>query len=88
VQEVYKKILEITMEVDTPLEEKVSNISESIQGFHTKMVDLEVCNMPSTPLEEREQREKKLTTTMESIKSLEECANLYEENTQVWIQLT
>jgi hypothetical protein len=43
--------------------------------------------MPSTPLEEMQQREKKMTT-MESIKNLEEeCAKLYEESTQVWTQL-
>jgi predicted nucleic acid-binding Zn-ribbon protein len=89
VQEVYKKFPEIPMEVDTPLEEQVSKISEAIQGFHTKIVDLEACTMPSTPLEEREKREKTTTTIVESIKSLEEeCAKLYEESTQVWTQLT
>jgi hypothetical protein len=77
------------MEVDTPLEEQVSKISESIQGFCAKIVDLEAHTMPSTPPEEREQREKTTMTTMESIKSLEEeCAKLYEESTQVWTQLT
>jgi hypothetical protein len=50
----------------------VLNISESIQGFHVKIVDLEACTMPSTPPKEREQREKTMMTTIESIKSLEE----------------
>jgi hypothetical protein len=77
------------MEVYSPLEYKVSNISESIHGFYAKIVDLEACTTPSTPPEEREQREKIVTKTMESIKSLvEECAKLYEKRTQVWTQLT
>jgi hypothetical protein len=41
VQEVYKFFLEIPMEVDTPLEEKVLNISETIQAFCTNIIDLE-----------------------------------------------
>ena len=72
------------MEVDTPLEEKVMKINESIQGFHVKILDLEDHTTPSTPLEEREKMEKIVSMTMESIKSFdEECVNLYEEITQV-----
>ena len=41
VQEVYINFLEIPMEVDTPLEEKVLNISETIQAFCTNIIDLE-----------------------------------------------
>jgi hypothetical protein len=33
------------MEVDTPLEDQVTKISESIQGFHAKIVDLEARTM-------------------------------------------
>jgi hypothetical protein len=72
------------MEVDTPLEEQVMKINESIQGFHVKILDLEGHTTPSTPLKEREKREKIVSMTMESIKSFdEECVNLYEERTQV-----
>ena len=42
------------MEVDTPLEEQVMKINESIQGFHVNILDLEDHTTPSTPLEERE----------------------------------
>jgi hypothetical protein len=42
------------MEVETPLEEKVTKISESIHGFHAKLIELEDSTMPSTPPEERE----------------------------------
>jgi hypothetical protein len=43
----------------------------------------------SIPPEEREKREKMMTTTVENINSIEvECAKLYEENTKVWTQLT
>jgi predicted nucleic acid-binding Zn-ribbon protein len=88
VQEVYNNFPEVPMEVDTPLEEKVTKISESIQGFRAKIVDLEAHTMPSTPPEEREQWEKTTMMTMESIRSLdEECTKLYEESTQVWTQL-
>jgi hypothetical protein len=37
------------MELDTPLEYQVTNISESIQGFHAKIVKLETHTTPSTP---------------------------------------
>jgi hypothetical protein len=54
-----------------------------------KITDLEACQTPSTPPEEREKREKMMTTTIENIRSLEaECAKLYEESTKVWTQLT
>jgi hypothetical protein len=42
------------MEEYTPLEEQVTKISESIQGFHTKIVGMESFTTPSTPPEERE----------------------------------
>jgi predicted nucleic acid-binding Zn-ribbon protein len=75
------------MELDTPLEEKVTKISESIKGFHTKIVDLEACTTPGTSSRERKKRDKTIATTVERIKSLdEECVKLYEESTQVWNQ--
>jgi hypothetical protein len=74
IQKVYNDIPEVPMEIDAPIEEKVSNISESIQGFHANIVDLEACTTPGTPPKERE---KTSTTTVENIKSLEEeCAKL------------
>ena len=76
VEEVCDNILEVQVEEDTPLEDKVTTISEAIQGSHTKIVDLEARAMPSTPQEEKEQREKTVRTKMENIMSLdEECAN-------------
>jgi hypothetical protein len=85
VQEVYNNFLEVLMEVDTPLEDKVTKISKSIQGFHTNIVYLEALSMRSTPPEEREKLKKTTMTTMESNRSFdEECTNLYEESTQVW----
>jgi hypothetical protein len=62
-----QQLPEVPMEVDTPLEEKVTKISEAIQGFHTKIVDLEAHTTPSTPPEEREQWEKTTMTTMERL---------------------
>jgi hypothetical protein len=70
------------MEVDTHLEEQVTKISEAIQGFYTKIIDLEACQTPITSLEERDKREKMKTTTVENIGSIEaECAEIYEEGT-------
>jgi hypothetical protein len=63
-------------------------MSESIQGFRTKITDLEARHIPSTPLEEREQCENMATTSIENIKSMEvECAKLYAESMRVWMQL-
>jgi DNA repair exonuclease SbcCD ATPase subunit len=71
------------------VEEKVTNISEAIQGFHACIVDLEACVTPSTPLEEREKREQRLTTIVESINNLEvECAHLYTKTMGIWTQLS
>jgi hypothetical protein len=69
---VCKEILEVPMEVDTPLEDKVVNIRKPIMGFPTKIVELETRMKRSKPLEERDQREKTVSTTMECIKTLEE----------------
>jgi hypothetical protein len=68
VQEVYNNIPEVYMEADSPLEEKVTKISEAIQGFHVKIVDLEAHTTPSTPPEEREKREKTTMTTVEKLR--------------------
>jgi predicted nucleic acid-binding Zn-ribbon protein len=79
---VFQGILEVPMEVDTPLEDQVAKISESMQGFRTKIVELETRMTPKTPLEERDQREKTISTTVEGIKTLEAyCDNLYKDNT-------
>jgi hypothetical protein len=53
-KEVYKNFSQVPMEVDTLLDEKVTKISEAIEGFHAKMFDLEAHTMPSTPPKERE----------------------------------
>jgi hypothetical protein len=60
------------------VEEKVTNISESIQGFHACIMDMESHVTPSMPSEERETRKKILTTSIENIKKLEvEFVKLY-----------
>jgi hypothetical protein len=85
---VYKNFPEIPVEVDTPMEDKLTKICESIQGFRANIVYLEARMFPGTPPEEREQRENIAMTTIERIRSLDgECENLYEESTQVWTQL-
>jgi hypothetical protein len=75
------------MEVDTPLEEQVAKTSEAIQGLHTKTTNLEAHQKRSTQPQEREKREKMMTTTIEKIKGMEvECTKLYKERTKVWTQ--
>jgi hypothetical protein len=79
---VYSNLSEVPMEVDAPLEEQVTKITEAIQGFHAKIIDLEAHQTLSTPPEERDQREKTVVTTVESIKSMdEESTKLYEGST-------
>ena len=72
IKQVYKELPEVPMEVDTPIEEKVSNIDEFIQGFHLNMIELEAHAIPCTAPEEREKKEKMVNTTTKNIKSLEE----------------
>jgi uncharacterized coiled-coil DUF342 family protein len=42
-EKVYKEIPEARTEMEALVEEQVTKISEAIQGFHTHIVDLEVC---------------------------------------------
>ena len=61
VEEVCNSLMKLQVEVNTLVEEKVMKIREYLQGFHAMIVDLEVCTILRTSLEEREQRVK--TTT-------------------------
>jgi hypothetical protein len=77
VQGVHNNIPEVPMEVDIPLEERFTNISEAIHKFHMKIIEFESCQTPSTPLEEREKREMTMIATMDNIRSMEvECSKL------------
>ena len=70
VEGVYNIIPELLREEDVRLEEHVTKMSESIQGFWTKITDLEAWQIPITPSEEMNQREKMATTGIENIKSM------------------
>jgi hypothetical protein len=61
----------VLREEDTLLEEQVTNLSKSIQGFQTKITDLEAQRIPSTPPEEREQHENMATISIENINAME-----------------
>jgi hypothetical protein len=75
----------MSMMVEYTLEEQVSNIREVIKGLCNKIKDLELCNTPGMPPEEKAQREITSMTTVENIKKLdEECTKLCEESTQIW----
>jgi len=58
------------MEVDTLIEEKVSNIGEDIQGFYSNIIEFEAHAIPGTPPEEREQRERMVNMIVDNIKGL------------------
>lgn len=57
VEEVCKSIAEVEMQEGDPLEDKVAQLNQAIQGFSAKITELEACSLLSTPPEEREQRE-------------------------------
>jgi len=70
--------------MEAPVEEKVTKISEAIQGFHAHIVELYVYMTMSTSPKEREKREQTMTTIEERIKNLEvECAQLHVETTGI-----
>jgi hypothetical protein len=76
------------MVVEATLEEHVSKISEVIQGFHTRIRELEVHTTPGTPPEEKEQRERTTITSVASIKSLdEECTSYAKKACKLWTKL-
>jgi hypothetical protein len=83
-RQVYKELPKVPMEVETLIEQQVSNIDKVIQGFRSNIIELESCAIPGTPPEEIDQRENMVNTSVENIKILEaECAKLCEENTKV-----
>lgn len=77
-EKVYQELPKAQTEKEAPVEDQITKISESIQGFRARIVDLEMRVTPSTPPEERETRKQIVTTTMDSLKTLSvECAQLY-----------
>jgi len=67
--------------VEATLEEHVSKITEVIQGFHSRIGELEVHITLGTPLDKKEQRQKITITSVVGIKSMEEdCVKLCEES--------
>jgi hypothetical protein len=88
VQNLYKEIPEFPIVVEATMEEQVLNIGEVIKGLREQIQDLQLRNMPGTPLEMCKGRERMETTTIANIKRREgECEKLYEESAQVWIEL-
>jgi hypothetical protein len=71
VEGVHNIIPEVLREEEAPLWEHVTKLSESIQGFQTNITNLEAQQIPRTPPEERKQREKITTTSIENVKSME-----------------
>jgi hypothetical protein len=89
VQNLFKEVPEVPLVVEAIVEEKVSKISAVIKGLWNKITELELCTLPGTPPEEREQRERTTQTSVEKIKILEhECINMCDEGTHIWIDLT
>jgi hypothetical protein len=69
---------EAQTEMEAPVEEQVTKISEAIQGFHTRIVDLEAHDSEYST--KRKGEKNMVTTVVERIKSPEEeCAQLYVE---------
>jgi hypothetical protein len=56
-EKVYNDIMEAHTKMEVLFEEKVTNISDPIKGFHACISDLEVRMTPSNPSNEREKRE-------------------------------
>jgi hypothetical protein len=88
IQKLCKEIPQVSMVVESTLEEHVSKIIEVIQGFCTRIRELEVRTTSRKPHEEKEQRERTSITSVTRIKTLDkECTKLYEEITELWKKL-
>lgn len=78
------------MDIDTPVEDKLSKIDEIVHGLKVKVEELELQIKLSTPPEELQQREK-VTETFESFKYLQgldtECSRLYKVGLYIWNKL-
>lgn len=76
------------MQEGDPLEDKVAQLNQAIQGFSAKITELEACSLLSTPPEEREQREQTVKVAVQNIKSMnEKCSKFFEESSQIQTRL-
>jgi hypothetical protein len=55
---------------EEPLEHQVMKLAEAIQQLQQRVMDLELQTIPSTPQEERDQREMTVRSTIERIKAI------------------
>jgi hypothetical protein len=77
---VYTKNLEVFVQENASLEEKIMNMSEAVHVISTNISNLEVCQKLRTQQEESEKREKRhkiVITTITNTSNLEaKCTNI------------
>jgi predicted nucleic acid-binding Zn-ribbon protein len=81
------KVLEIKAE--DRVTHQVNQIIEAIQQLQQRIVDLELCIVPETPQDVRDQREENYQSTVERIKALTmECKKLTDHSAQTYEKIT
>jgi hypothetical protein len=74
----------LEQKVEEPIEHQVMKLVEVIQQLQQRVVELELQDIPSTPQEERDQREVNAQSTIERIKALtKECKKLSSRSAQI-----
>jgi hypothetical protein len=89
VNRAFLSVTGLEKKAEEPLEKQVMKLAEVIQQLQQRVVDLELQTIPSTPQEERDQREITARSTVERIKVLtEECKQLSSRSVQIYESLT
>jgi hypothetical protein len=89
VNRAFHSVTSLEQKAEEPLDRQVMKLAEVIQQLQQRVIDLELQIIPSTPQEERDQREITARGTVERIKELtEECKQLSTRSAQIHESLT
>jgi chromosome segregation ATPase len=89
VNRAFLSVTGLEQKAEEPLDHQVMKLAEVIQQLQQRVMDLELQIIPSTPQEERDQREITARGTVERIKELtEECKQLSTRSAQIHENLT
>jgi hypothetical protein len=76
-------------QAEDQVEHQVEQLAEAIQQLQQRITDLELCTVPNTPQDVRDQREVTARSTIERIKAFSmECKQLSDHSAQTYEKLT
>jgi hypothetical protein len=80
-----RSVMGLEKKEEEPVEHQVAQLVEAIQQLQQRITDLELCTVPNTPQDVRDQREATARSTVERIKALTmECKQLSDRSAQTY----